>query len=63
MKPRKPLDLDALLVVESFQIDRGTVDQPAATTYITAVLGNSCYHLDETNCGPQLCNPHTDVCF
>lgn len=64
MESRKQPLLPEDLVVESLVVETfPPSESAAATTYITAVVGLTCTRHPETNCGPQICNAVTEVCF
>jgi hypothetical protein len=61
---QKPFSLSQPLELDSFEVQTfdESGDEEAATTYVTAAPGITCYFGD-TQCGLQRCNPWTEVCF
>jgi hypothetical protein len=60
MKSHRPIDLSEPLEIETFPTTPEVRYDDAATSYVTAANGITCFH---TNCGIEVCNPWTQVCF
>ena len=62
MRSDKPSRLSIPLEVETFATTPEIDVSVEATTYVTAIAGATCFN-GATQCGIQICNPPTEVCF